>query len=413
MASRIISSKKAVTKMQAILLVVIIVVVAVIGAVAYMLMQGPTGPIKIGVITPLSAPADYLAGSLIRRTAELFVEAQNKKGGVLGRPLELVVADQTLDAGTAISNLVRMVTNDKIVGLVGPWESGVALPMAEATRQYPTLMFCTYSWADNITANKYPYVFRVGVANLLVSKGTIEWVKIAGYKNAACICEESAYGLGMWEGMNKWRDELYPELKLTLITTKPGKTDYTPELMQISTMDPPPDLIIENENLPHANTMVKQLYEMGLTPKIQLMSSTPFPLWVPDSFWETCGEAGIGMINQDSQSPYVEFTSIGQDFSTLYEADQGSKPPVWIAWYWDCLRILVKAIEDTKSTDINALKDYIENIQIQGTTGFIKFENDPTPGSIMWHKWTGFKFYFFKFEAVGETTEHQIYPPVP
>ncbi len=406
-------SSKALTKMQAIILAVIVIVAVVVGVSIYYLTLPPSvEPIKIGVLTPLSAPADYTSGSLIKKVAEIFVEYQNNKGGVLGRPLKLVVADQTLDTGIAVSNLMRMVTSDHIVGLIGPWESSVALPLAEATNDYPVIMFVTYSWADNITANHYKYVFRVGVANLMVSKGTIEFIKWCGYKRAACIVEESAYGLGMWDGMVKWRDELYPELEMVKIVTPPGKTDYTAELQAIAVMSPPPDVIIMNNNLPHANIQIKQLYEMGLTPRIPVVSSWAFPLVDPKSFWETVGEAGIGLIFQEASSPYIQYTDVGKEFVNLWKEKVGESPPIWICWYWDSLRILVKAIEDTGSTNVDVLKNYIENIEIEGTTGTIKFVNDPTPGSIFWHQWTGFKFYFFKLENVGDTTEHQIYPPL-
>ncbi|MGQ9690793.1 MAG: ABC transporter substrate-binding protein [Thermoproteota archaeon] len=404
--------RQAIIKMWVIVIAIIIAVAAIASIVIYYVTRPPAvEPIKIGVLTPLSAPADFVSGSLIKRTAEIFVEYQNNKGGVLGRPLELVVADQTLDTGTAISNLIRMVTSDRIVGLIGPWESSVALPIAEATKDQPVIMFVTFSWADNITANKYKYVFRLGVANLLVSKGTIEFVKYAGYKRAAVICEESAYGIGMWQGLVKWRDELYPELELIPIFTKPGKTDYTPELTSIATMNPPPDVIIMNNNLPHVNIMTKQLHEMGLTPAIPMVSSYAYNLVDPKSFWETVGEAGIGLIFQDYSSPFMEYTATGKEFLKIWGEKVGGVPPVWICWYWDALRILVKAIEDTKSTNPDVLKDYSENISIEGTTGWIKFENDPTPGSVLWHQWTNFTYYFFKLEKVGDTTEHQIYPP--
>jgi len=404
-------TREAITKMQALIVGIIVVVAGVAGVAIYYVTRPSVEPIKIGVLTPLSAPADYVSGSLIRKTAELFVDYQNDKGGILGRPVELVVADQTLDTGTAVSSLARMVTEDHIVGLIGPWESHVALPVAEATEKYPTIMFVTFSWADKITANHYKYVFRLGVANLLVSKGTIEFIKWAGYKRAVAICEESAYGIGMWEGMVKWRDELYPELELIQILTPPGKTDYTPELMKVVDMSPPPDIIIMNNNLPHVNIMVKQLYEMGITPKIPMVSSYAFPLVDPKSFWDTVGEAGIGLMYQDYYSPYMKYTAAGEKFIELWQKKVGGAPPVWICWYWDTLRILAKAIEDTKSTDADVLAHYIEDIKIEGTTGFIEFQNDPTPGSIMWHQWTGFTCYFFKAESVGDTREHQIYPP--
>jgi branched-chain amino acid transport system substrate-binding protein len=410
MANHILK-KDALTKMQTIIIIAIIIIAAVAGVSVYFLTSGPAEPIKIGVITPLSPPADYISGKLILKVAQIFVEYQNAKGGVLGRPLELVTADQTLDTGTAISHLARMVTEHKIVGLIGPWESSVALPLAEATERYPTIMFVTFSWADEITANHYKYVFRVGVANIFVSKGTMNFIKWAGYKKAVAIVEESPYGLGMWDGYVKWKNELYPTLELTKLVVPPGKTDYTAELLQIKTITPPPDVILLEVNLPYVLTIVKQLRELGITPGIPVVSSYAFPFVDPDSFWKTVGEAGVGLIVQDFASPYMKWTQVGDEFVKLWKEKEGGMPPVWIAWYWDCLRILVKAIEDTKSTDINTLAKYIEKIEIEGTTGTIKFENDPTPGSVLWHQWTGFTTYFFRLDSVGATTQNQIYPP--
>jgi len=406
-------SRRAISKAAVIAIVVIIIVAVVGGVYAYFALKPkPKPPIKIGVITPLSAPADYVSGHLILDTAKLFVKYQNEKGGVLGRPLELTVADQTLDAGTAISALARMVTEEHIVGLIGPWESGVALPVAEATEKYPTIMFVTYSWADEITANHYKYVFRIGVANIMVSMHQIEFIKWAGFKRVAVIYEESPYGIGQWEGYQKWRDELYPELELIGIEAPPGKTDYTAELLKVKELSPPPDLLVIHMNIPPAMIIEKQAYEMGISPGIKIMAGWCYAFLDPDSYWETVGEAGVGVIIPDYTSPYMKYTAVGEEFRKLFMDEYGKEPPVWICWYWDALRILVKAIEDTKSTDPDTLAEYIETIEIEGTTGTIKFENDPTPGSVFWHQWTGFTAYFFGLEKVGATREKQIYPPL-
>ena len=49
--------------------------------------------IGVGLIVPLSAPGDATGGQLIRRGAELGVEAINAQGGVLGKKLQLFVQD--------------------------------------------------------------------------------------------------------------------------------------------------------------------------------------------------------------------------------------------------------------------------------------------------------------------------------
>lgn len=408
-------SEGAITRMQAIAISVIIIIAVIAGvAIYYVTLPAPKPPIKIGVITPLAAPGDYVSGTLIKNLAELFVEQQNAKGGVLDRTLELVIADQTLDSGVAISHLTRLVTEHKIVGLIGPWESLVALPMAEATETYSTIMFVTYSWADDITAKHFKYVFRVGVYNRLIAGQAMDFLKWAKYKNVAVLVEESPYGFGQWDSLVEWAKEKYPELELTQIVTPMGLADYTPVLLKVKAMEPPADLVIVHVNLPHAAVIQKQALEIGLFPAIDLLTGSDYPFWDPKSWWDAVGESGVGVLVPTYYSRFMKLTSVGDDFTALYKTKFGFSPASWIMWYWDTLRILVKAIEDTGSTDSDVLAKYIEGIDIEGTTGRITFENDPTPGSVLWHQWIGMTQFIFKLEALGDTPEtaRQIYPPV-
>lgn len=410
-------SRDAITRVQATAIAVIIVVAVVASVAIYYVTRppAPAPPIKIGIITPLAAPADYVSGEMIRDTVELFVAYQNEKGGLLGRPLETVVADQTLDSGVAIGHLARMVTEHKIVALFGLWESLVALPVAEATDEYPTIMFVTYSWADDITRGHHKYVFRVGVFNSLSARVQIDFLKWAGYKSAVGFVEESPYGFGVWEAMEEYAAEAYPELKLTQIVTPMGLADYSPQILKVKAMDPLPEVAIIALNIPHCYVVQKQSHELGLPDLgVKLMGGWDYAFVDPSAYWDALGEAGVGLIIPSYSSPYLEYTDVGEEFVSLYKEKFGKMPPVWIAWDWDALTILAKAIEDTESTDPDVLAEYIENIDIVGTTGRITFVNDPDPDSILWHQWLGMPSFFFEFTEIGQTAETapQIYPPL-
>jgi branched-chain amino acid transport system substrate-binding protein len=403
------------TKTIGIIVVAIIVIAAIAAAAYFVLIPKPKEKIKIGVITPLSPPADYVSGKLILETAQLFVEWKNKQGGVAGRELELVVADQTLDPGVAISHLQRMVTQDKIVGLIGPWESLVALPVAEATEKFPTIMFVTYSWADEITANHYKYVFRIGVYNSLIAGQSLEFFKWKNWRNIAVLVEESPYGFGQRDALVEWSKKIFPDVKFTFIPAAMGKADYTPELSKIKALDPKPDVLVIHLNVPHAFVAAKQAVELGfLNLGIKIYFGNDCPTWDPKSFWEAVGSGGVGSMFPTYYSPYMKLTKTGEEFRSLYRGKYGKDPFIALYWYWDCLRILCKAIEDTKSTDPNTLAKYIENIEIEGTTGTIKLVNDPTPKQPLWHQWIGMTQFTFEFTEFKQDpmAAKQVYPPI-
>lgn len=406
------SHTRAISKVIAILIVVVIAAAAVGSFLLLSLQTGPaSAPIKIGVLTPLSAPADYTSGRLILTVAEIFRDYVNERGGIAGRKVELVVEDQTLDPAKAVASLQRMVTQDKIVGLIGPWESLVALPVARATNDFPTIMFVTYSWADAITADKPKYVFRVGVFNSLFAAHLLDYIKAKGYKHVAILAEQSPYGIGFRDAMVQLAKSKIPDLQISSVEALQEKVDFSAELLRIKEMRP--QLFISAMNLPAAAIVAKQFRELGLNEIMDSVEGNDWPSWDGGkTWWETLGEKGVGGLYPTYYSPNMKVTSVGEEFRRLYRAKTGVDPVHWIYWYWDCLRILKEAIEKTGSTDPNILARYIENIDIEGSTGRIRFTNDPTPGSPLWHQWMEMTQFIMQWTEVGQTPDktRQIFP---
>ncbi len=405
----------ALTKTFTILVVVLIVVAAAASVGVLFVFGGPqqtSETIKIGVLTPLSAPADFTSGKLILSVAEIYRDYVNDKGGIRGRKVELIVEDQTLDPAKAVASLQRMVIEKKIVGLIGPWESLIALPVARATNDYPTIMFVTYSWADAITAEKPKYVFRVGVFNSLFAAHLLDYIKWRGFKHIAVLAEQSPYGLGFRDAMLNLAKEKIPDLRISSIEAPQEKVDFSAELLKIK--DLKPQLLVVALNLPAIARANKQFYELGLDKEMEIIQGNDWPAWDGGkTWWETLGEKGVGGRYPTYYSPQMRVSPACEDFRRLYKEKTGAEPVHWIYWYWDSLTILQKAIEETGSTDPNVLASYIEKIDMDGCTGRIRFVNDPTPGSPMWHQWMEMTQFVMEFTEPNQPPEKtkQIYPP--
>ena len=360
----------------------------------------------------MSAPADFTSGKLILSVAEIYRDYINDKGGIRGRKVELIVEDQTLDPAKAVASLQRMVIEKKIVGLIGPWESLIALPVARATNDYPTIMFVTYSWADAITADKPKYVFRVGVFNSLFAAHLLDYIKWRGYKHVTVLAEQSPYGLGFRDAMLNLAKEKIPDLQISSVEAPQDKVDFSAELLKIK--DLKPQLLVVALNLPAVARATKQFYELGLDKQMEIIQGNDWPAWDGGkTWWETLGEKGIGGRYPTYYSPHMRVSPACEDFRRLYKEKTGAEPVHWIYWYWDSLRILEKAIEDTGSTDPQVLAGYIEKIDMDGCTGRIRFVNDPTPGSPMWHQWMEMTQFVMEFTELNQPPEKtkQIYPP--
>jgi len=127
------------------------------------------GPLKIGVLAPLSGPFSA-GGSSFVQAATLAVEQANAEGGALGRPIELVVADTEGRVEVARSETLRMISREGVDALVGAYLSEETMGVMEtaAPRGIPHLVpvAATAEITDRIRQDRARYrnVFRVSYA---------------------------------------------------------------------------------------------------------------------------------------------------------------------------------------------------------------------------------------------------------
>ena len=93
------------------------------------------GRIKVGLIQPLSGPI-AAAGSYITNGAKIAVERINAKGGVLGRPLELVIEDNKSDPAETRNAAEKLIVRDKVPIIIGAWGSSMTLAMMPLAAQH-------------------------------------------------------------------------------------------------------------------------------------------------------------------------------------------------------------------------------------------------------------------------------------
>ena len=80
-------------------------------------------PLRIGVPTSVQLQV----GRDTITAVKMAVDEINKKGGILGRKVEYVTADETENPETGISAIKKLVSDEKVELLVGGYTSGVTL----------------------------------------------------------------------------------------------------------------------------------------------------------------------------------------------------------------------------------------------------------------------------------------------
>ena len=107
-----------------------------LAAAGFALAQQPTGqPIRIGSTLALTGPLSATA-QIHKLVGEIYVEQLNKRGGLLGRPVEWVVKDDQSKPDLARTLYEQLVTADKVDLLMGPYATGAILSAMGVAQRY-------------------------------------------------------------------------------------------------------------------------------------------------------------------------------------------------------------------------------------------------------------------------------------
>ena len=167
-------------------------------------------PIRIGVPTAIQLQV----GRDTQNAAKLAADEINAKGGVLGRKLEIVVADETENPEQGIAAIKKLTADDKVDVLIGGYTSGVTLAQLPHISQAKTIYIGVGAASPAITAKvkadygNYKYIFRAFPINAAhQARALVDFIngKLKGDMNITkiAIVGENA----------KWVQDLVPILK--------------------------------------------------------------------------------------------------------------------------------------------------------------------------------------------------------
>src|SRR6266705_7111651 len=136
-------------------------------------------PVKIGMVNPLTGVLAALAQSEV--DGAKYAEAEiNKKGGILGRPVQLLVEDSANDVGTGVQKTRKLIDRDNVNVILGDVNSGIAYAIAQVSNEKKVLHIVSGGHTDTITGSDCKWnVYRVcnttsmeanSVADLLFNK---------------------------------------------------------------------------------------------------------------------------------------------------------------------------------------------------------------------------------------------------
>jgi len=151
-------------------------------------------PVKIGMVDPLTGSLSALAQTEVEG-AKYAVAEVNKKGGILGRPVELLVEDSANDVGTGVQKTRKLIDRDHVDVIFGDVNSGIAYAMSQVTGEKNVFHIVPGGHTDPITGSACKWnVFRIcNTTSMDAAAITPDLVKRFG-KRWFFITPDYAYG---------------------------------------------------------------------------------------------------------------------------------------------------------------------------------------------------------------------------
>lgn len=194
--------------------------------------EGSAAPVRIGWIGDLTGSTAKWGA---RHAAQLAVTEINQKGGVSGRPLELIYEDTACNSAKAVTAISKLAGVDKVKFVVGGHCSPDSVAIAPIAQRSKVLMIAAISSSPKIT-HFGKYVFRLTpVSTRLADLVAPYAVQSLGLRRAAAIYESTDYVIPPAE-MFKTRFEENGGRVLASETFNPGEIDFRSIFTKVSRM---------------------------------------------------------------------------------------------------------------------------------------------------------------------------------
>jgi branched-chain amino acid transport system substrate-binding protein len=336
--------------------------------------------IKIGFNAPMTGDNPDV-GASTKNAAEMYL-AKNPMIEVGGKSYKLsfVYEDNEYKAESAVKVNTKLITEDEVLGIVGPQSSSQAVPAGEVANNYKTPMISPWSTNPNTTLDR-PFVFRGCFLDPFQGPVAANFATDElGAKKAAVIYDIAAdYPKGLAEFFKMAFEGIHGAGSVVAFETfTTGDKDFSAQMTNIVASGA--DILFVPQYYSEVPLIIRAAKEMGWQNEILGADA-----WAGGDLMGLCGDDCKGYF---FSSHYAAEGATGatKAFIDEYAAKYGKTPDDVAALTWDSLGLMIQAVKDTGglSGDVKAdrvkVKDALVAVKdYPGITGGMTFNADGDP----------------------------------
>ncbi len=326
--------------------------------------------IKIAACCPLSGSQAGL-GEYIKLGAQVAIEEAQPKFAGLGFKLELTPQDDqaTPDVGVAVAK--RLVNDPDLLGIVGHFNSGVAIPSSEVYKDYNLVMVSPANTNPKVTERRYASVNRVcGRDDVQGPVGAEFAVNELQAKKIFIVQDKTAYGQGVAEA---FRDKA-KALGATVVgyVGTEEKSNFQSIILQMKVLNP--DLVYLGGIYDQGGVLVKQMREKGITAKF--LGPDAFD---SSEFVKIAQSASAGTYYTTVAGPVDQYPN-AKAFADRFHARFDKAPESFALYAYDAANVIITALEAAiaegggKKPTRESVVQAVRQVKLDGITGHIEFD---------------------------------------
>lgn len=325
--------------------------------------------IKIGVFQPMTG-ANASGGELevegIKLANELFPE-------VLGKKIELVIADNKSDKVEAANAAERLVNKEQVTAIIGSWGSSLSMAAGPIIKGKVPAVAC--SATNPLVTKGNDWYFRVCFLDPFQGQVMATYAVTKLNAKTACVIQEISndYSVGL---AKFFMDSFVKQTKNDkAILAKPfnyntGDNDFTAQVTTIAQLKP--DVIFAPGNYTESALIIKQARDQGI--KIAFLGGDT---WETDPFLEVGKKAVEGATFSTFFTSEVAMNKTSEQFLKAYRDKYKKDPAAVTALGYDAYLVVRAAIEKANSLDGQKIRDEIAKTKnFEGAAGNITLDEN-------------------------------------
>ena len=320
-------------------------------------------PIKIGIPVALTGPNGGI-GAQMRRACEFWAKQVNAKGGLLNRPIELIVEDTAGSPATCVRKVQEMVEGSGVRIITCVVASNEALAVVPKLAEWNTIFISGDNGDGRLTAQSLvPNFFRPNISGPMGTRCVALWLRDSPM--------QKFYGMGMdyaWghNSLEVFRDEVTKAGKefIGAVFSPIGTKDFSTYIAKLRESGADAVyLVLAGDDYNAFLTQAKQ-YRLGS--KMQLLTEQ-----VDEMTLNAVGDAAIGLVGS-TRYPVALDNPENKAFVAAWQQEYGRPPQMFEGDQYQSCVVLQAGIEKASSIDAPKLRGALEGLKIVSVKGPIE-----------------------------------------